>query len=54
MGCSDGWTFDDAEGEPGECPTCGEPTVDGTAKTGCNYSPTTCDTCGARPCDESC
>lgn len=49
--CCDGWN----EGEPnGECPDCGEPTVDGFAAVGCNYSPVICETCGARPCDDSC
>ena len=49
--CSDPWDL----GEPnGECPDCGEPTTDGDATTGCIWSPETCETCGARPCDESC
>ncbi len=38
----------------GECPDCGEPTVDGEAAYGCTYSPKVCETCGARPCDGSC
>ncbi|MCK9279169.1 MAG: hypothetical protein M0P71_00880 [Melioribacteraceae bacterium] len=42
-------------GEPnGECPECGEPTVDGKAASGCECSPETCPTCHATPCDESC
>ena len=49
--CADGWDY----GEPnGECPHCGEPTVDGVAATGCLHSPVTCETCGAAPCDGSC
>jgi len=50
--CADGWF----NGEPtGECPECGEPVdEDGDAVSGCSYSPITCDTCGARPCDGSC
>ena len=53
--CSDGWTLDVEPGdEEGKCPDCGEPTVDGAAKYGCNYSPVTCKTCGAAPCDWSC
>jgi hypothetical protein len=49
--CSEGWNH----GEPnGVCPDCGEPTVDGEATTGCDWSPVACETCGARPCDESC
>lgn len=49
--CADGWDY----GEPnGECPDCGEPTVDGVATTGCLHSPVTCDTCGAAQCDGSC
>ena len=43
------------EGKPdGECPDCGEPTVDGLAAKGCDYSPVCCTTCGDRPCDGSC
>ncbi len=38
----------------GECPDCGEPTIDGDAYVNCSYSPTQCDTCGYSPCDESC
>jgi hypothetical protein len=38
----------------GECPDCGEPTYDGEAVYTCVYSPQTCETCGARPCDRSC
>ena len=51
--CSDGWS---PEGEEinGECPDCGEDTIDGFAPSGCNYSPTQCDTCGDAPCDQSC
>lgn len=42
-------------GEPnGECPECGEPTVDGESAYGCFYSPVVCKTCGSKPCDESC
>lgn len=51
--CCDGWHEPDCEVD-GECPDCGEPTVDGVAQTGCNYSPVACDTCGWRPCDWSC
>jgi hypothetical protein len=50
--CCDGWDF--SEEVNGECPDCGEPTVDGGAATGCNYSPVECETCGWRPCDNSC
>lgn len=51
--CYDGWETPEKEIN-GECPDCGEPTVDGDAARGCNYSPYTCRTCGARPCDDSC
>jgi hypothetical protein len=53
--CSDGWNYL-RKGEPadGECPDCGEPTCDGVAASGCNYSPCVCETCGACPCDERC
>lgn len=44
-----------AEGEPnGECPNCGEPTVDGESTEICSYSPLCCSTCGHRYCDGSC
>lgn len=51
--CCDEWDLT-GEGEEGECEACGGETVDGTAKDGCGYSPCTCETCGARPCDGSC
>lgn len=51
--CCDGWSSSKEEIN-GVCPECGEPTVDGDAAKGCNWSPCTCDTCGARPCDNSC
>lgn len=54
MGCCDGWHPEEGEGVNGVCPDCGEPTVDGYAAEGCYWSPKTCDTCGARPCDGSC
>ena len=38
----------------GECPECGELTVDGDAYESCAYSPTECDECGWAPCDGSC
>lgn len=50
--CCDSYNYSDEV--DGECPDCGEPTVDGEAAAGCNYSPVICDTCGHRPCDESC
>lgn len=51
MSCADSWDL----GEPnGECPECGEPTVDGEAATGCNHSPVQCETCGSAPCDQYC
>jgi len=49
---------DPTEPEPavGECPDCGEPVdEDGyIAIPNCSYSPLECDTCGWRPCDQSC
>ena len=51
--CCDGWKFDDSEVN-GVCPDCGEPTVDGEAQEGCNWSPVICKTCGDAPCDGSC
>lgn len=51
MSCCDGWD----DGEPdGECPDCGEPTVDSHAARGCYWSSVSCDTCGAAPCEEAC
>lgn len=38
----------------GQCPDCGEPTIDGEAVEQCRYSPLVCVTCGHRPCDGSC
>ena len=38
----------------GECPACGQPTVDGDAYESCGYSPVECEVCGWRPCDGSC
>jgi len=38
----------------GECPDCGEPTINGDAYDNCDYSPEICKTCGWAPCDESC
>jgi hypothetical protein len=38
----------------GECPECGEPTVDGNAYEQCSYSPETCEICNCKPCDLSC
>lgn len=50
--CCDGWNNE--EEVNGTCPECGQPTVDGEASVGCNYSPIVCDTCGWAPCDDSC
>jgi hypothetical protein len=38
----------------GECPDCGEPTVDGDAYYKCGYSSVICETCNCAPCDLSC
>jgi len=53
MSCADGWSFKPEEIN-GVCPDCGEDTVDGEAAEGCHWSPMTCKTCGAQPCDQSC
>lgn len=52
MSCCDGWDY----GTPvGECPNCGAPVdSDGTAVSGCHWSPVLCETCGDAPCDLSC
>jgi hypothetical protein len=63
--CCDGWNYDNSvkAEDKGECPDCDEPcevtknndgTVEYQALTGCHYSPWTCKTCDARPCDGSC
>ena len=38
----------------GECPDCGEETVDGDAYYVCGYSEVICDTCGSAPCNDAC
>jgi len=38
----------------GECPDCGEPTVNWNAYEKCSWSPVECETCGWAPCDGSC
>lgn len=38
----------------GRCSACGRATVGGISRIGCGYSPIACDTCKARPCDQSC
>lgn len=51
--CCDGWDYSDLA--VGQCPQCGD-NVDknGDAVVGCNYSPTQCDLCGSKPCNQSC
>jgi hypothetical protein len=38
----------------GECPECGNPTIDEDAYEACSYSPVECKECGWAPCDNSC
>lgn len=45
---------DDGSKINGQCPECGEDTVDGSAAIGCCYSPVICKICGSSPCDGSC
>ena len=52
-GCADGFSSYGWEIN-GICPDCEEPTIDGDAARGCNYSPINCETCGHRYCDWSC
>jgi len=53
--CCDGWDSTGVAEEILECPACGEKTdEDGDALIGCAYSPIVCNTCGWRPCDQSC
>ena len=52
-GCADGWDYGE-ENVNGKCPKCEQPTVDGHAVSGCNYSPVICKVCGDAPCDQSC
>jgi len=55
MGCCSPWDLtEDGDKVNGECPDCGEDTVDGDAAYGCTYSPVQCKTCGSAPCDLSC
>ena len=51
--CADGWYYEDGLID-GECPDCGTPTYDGTAQSGCHWSPVDCETCGSAICDGSC
>jgi hypothetical protein len=53
MSCCSGTNFKAREIN-GECPECGNDTVDGDAFEQCGHSPTQCDTCGDAPCDLSC
>lgn len=46
-----GYTKDQIDGE---CPSCGEPTIDGEAYECCGYSPRDCAECGFAPCDGAC
>lgn len=51
MSCCEPWENEAV----GICPECGGDTdSEGNAATGCEYSPKTCETCGAQPCDGSC
>ena len=52
--CCDSWELYEGDGVVGECPDCGEETIDGSARYGCHYSPVVCETCGSAPCDLSC
>ena len=53
--CCEGWNYRATTKKIGECPECGgEVDEDGEALVGCHWSPIDCDTCGARPCDDSC
>ena len=38
----------------GECPDCGEPTVDGYTTMKCAWSSTECETCEHASCDGAC
>lgn len=52
-GC-DFWDYIEVEGDVGECPECGEETIDGRAIYGCSHNFVVCDTCGSTPCQGSC
>jgi len=52
--CCDPVEYSKDEIVDGECPECGEPTIDGDAEEICNYSRTECEVCGWSPCDGSC
>lgn len=51
--CDEDWVSDESEIN-GRCSKCGELTINGKAATGCSWSPTVCEECGASPCDGSC
>lgn len=51
--CCDRSDYDEDEID-GECPDCGNETVEGDAYERCGYSPIKCNTCGYAPCDQSC
>ena len=51
--CCEGWSYP-YEDLNGECPDCGNHTVDGEAQYGCYYARIVCETCNDRPCEESC
>ena len=51
--CCDGWDHYDLK--VGQCPDCGDDIdADGDAVQGCSHSDVQCDTCGSRPCNQSC
>lgn len=60
--CCDGWNDAPDDNEAyGDCPFCGGLVICNThddsvfyAAAGCNYSPVSCQECGARDCDQSC
>ena len=53
--CADAWyNYCDEAEINGECPDCGEKTVDGEAAEGCNYGRDKCETCGGSPCSRYC
>ena len=50
MSCCEGWDISEDDGVIGECPDCGEETIDSHARYGCSYSAVQCETCGSASC----
>ena len=54
MNCWGKWELSEDDSVIGERPDCGEETIDGYARYGCDYSPIVCETCKSSPCAGRC